>query len=245
MFYANLGVAKLVQGKIDDGFANILKAHMEDYPYHKTDASKSVFNLKLYTQFEDKIKDYMVQHSKLYQAEEKVIVDKPNLDGLVSSLDTDSRILLINLVEKVRKYLEILGDKDNRFTRLQIFLSLQDLCLSVENALKTKNTMTGSLKPLLDNLFSIVSGRSRTWKPDFDSNYNLTTSNNVSELETNLKSLASIGDNNVRRLLICCTIRNFSSHNLDVGNDYVFSQIEIIFDNILSSIFFLHESGCL
>jgi hypothetical protein len=35
MVYANLGVCQVAQGKIDEGFANILKAHIEDEPYHR------------------------------------------------------------------------------------------------------------------------------------------------------------------------------------------------------------------
>ena len=37
MVYANLGVSQVAQGKIDVGFANLLKAHIEDEPYHRTD----------------------------------------------------------------------------------------------------------------------------------------------------------------------------------------------------------------
>jgi len=245
MVYANLGVCQVAQGKIDEGFANILKAHMEDEPYHKTDPSKSIFNLKLYSQFEDIVKDYLLQHSKLYQTEEQTTVDKSFLDNLVSSLDTDSHVLLISLVLKVQRNLKVLGDKDNRFTRLQVFLFLQDLCLSVENALKTRNNLTGTLKSLLDSLFSRTSNRPRAWKSDFDNNYILTRSDNVSQFENNLKSILSIGNSKAKRLLICCAVRNFSSHNLDVSNDYIFNNIELIFDNILSSMFFLHHSGCI
>ena len=245
MVYANLGVCQVAQGKIDEGFTNILKAHMEDEPYHRTDPSKSIFNLKLYSQFEDIVKDYILQHSKLYQTEEQTKVDKSFLDSLVSSLDTDSHVLLVSLVLKVQRNLKVLGDKDNRFTRLQVFLFLQDLCLSVENALKTRNNLTGTLKPLLDSLFSRTSNRPRAWKSDFDSNYILTRSNNVSQFENNLGSILSIGNSKAKRLLICCAVRNFSSHNLDVSNDYIFNNIELIFDNTLSSMFFLHHSGCI
>ena len=245
MVYANLGVSQVAQGKIDEGFANILKAHIEDEPYHRTDPSKSVFKLPLYSQFEDRTKDFILKHSELYQKEESKIVDKAFIDRLVSSLETDSRILFISVVEKIRRNLEINNDKDNRFTRLQIFLCLQDLCLSIESALKTKNNLSGTLKPLLDNLFSTSSGRNRTWKILFDNNYGFTTSNNPPAFENNLKEIQKIGDHKARRLLICCAVRNFSSHNLDVGNDYVFKNIEVIFDNILSAIFFLHDFGCI
>ena len=246
MVYANLGVSQVAQGKIDEGFANILKAHMEDEPYHKTDPSKSIFKNPLYLQFEERIKDFILEHSVLFQKEESTIIDKAFLDRLVSSLDTDSHILFISLVEKIRINLEILKDKDNRFTRLKIFLCLQDLCLSIENALKIKNSLTGTLKPLLDALFSTTSRRQREpWKPIFDENYRLTSSHNSTQFENNLKGIFAIRDDKARRLLICCAVRNFSSHNLNVDNDYVFRNIETIFDSILSTIFFLHNSGCI
>ena len=53
MVYANLGVTKIVQGKIDEGFANILKALIEDEPCHKKDSSVLVFKNPLFKQFED------------------------------------------------------------------------------------------------------------------------------------------------------------------------------------------------
>lgn len=246
MVYANLGVSQVAQGKIDEGFTNILKAQMEDEPYHKTDPSKSIFKNPLYTQFEEKTKDFILIHSKLYQKEESRSMPKGFLDGLLLSLDTDSHVLFVSVVEKIRRNLEILKEKDNRFTRLQIFLCLQDLCLSIENALKTNNNLTGMLKGLLDTLFSNTSGRQRLpWKPVFDSNYGLTSSINATQFENNLRRILAIGDNKARRLLICCAVRNFSSHNLDVGNNYVFKNIELIFENMLSSVFFLHDSGCI
>jgi hypothetical protein len=246
MVYANLGVSQVAQGKTDEGFANILKAHIEDEPYHKTDPSKSVFNLKLYSQFEEGIEDYALEHCQLYQTEETKTIDKAFLKGLVSSLDTDSRILFVSLIEKIRRNFIVFDDKDNRFTRLQIFLCLQDLCLSVENALKTKNNRTGMMKELLDGLFSAASGKPRAWKPILDANYGFTTSHSETEFETNIKEIFKLTDSKAKRLLVCCAVRNFSSHNLDVGNNWVFQKTNIvsIFDNILSSLLFLYEQGC-
>lgn len=141
----------------------------------------------------------------------------------------------------------MLDDKDNRFTRLQIFLCLQDLCLLIENALKTKNNKKGlMMKELLDVLFSTASGRLRGWKPTFDDNYRFASSEDETQFETNLKEIFKLTDSKARRLLICCAVRNFSSHNLDVGNNWVFQKVNItsIFDNILSSLLFLHEQCC-
>lgn len=252
MVYANLGVAQAAQGKIDEGFSNILKAHMEDEPYHKTDPLKSVFKLKLYYQFEEGneeqegMNDFILRYSQLYQGEETRTIDKAFITDLVASLDTDSHLLFISLVEKIRRNLEILSDKDNRFTRLQIFLCLQDLCLAIENSLKTKNKSTGTLKELLDTLFSTMSGRQRLpWKPVFDSNYGFTSSDNASQFQKNLEEIFKIGESKARRLLLCCAVRNFSAHNLDVGNNYVFKNIEVIFANLVSCFLFLHDSKCI
>jgi hypothetical protein len=244
MVYANLGVSQVAQHKIDEGFANILKAHMEDEPYHKTDSSKSVFRLSLYTQFEKESVRYLLEHSKTYEREEATKLDELWLDGLISSLETDSHILFISLMEKIKLHLQALDDKDNNFSRLQVFLLLQDLCLCIENALKKKNRLTGTLKPALDNLFSKASGRKHTWKTVFDKNYNLTKSDSSSQLEINLRSVVGIQDNQARRLLILSAIRNFSSHNIDVRNSYVFANIKLIFESIISSLFFLRSQGC-
>lgn len=253
MVYANLGVSQIAQGKIDEGFANILKAQMEDEPCHKTNPSQSIFRNPLYTQFEDGkegqegIKDYILKHSRLYQTEESKTVDKVFLGNLISSLDTDSHILFISSVEKIRRNLIILADKDNQFTRLQIFLCLQGLCLAIENSLKMKNKSTGTLRELLDVLFSRASGRDRLWKPIFDANYGYATSDDASQLQTNLQGIFKGADNKARRLLVCCAFRNFSAHNLDVGNDCVFGKMkdDTILDNIISSILFLREQNCI
>ncbi len=250
MVYANLGVAQIAQGKIDEGYANILKAQIEDEPYHKTDSSKSIFENPLYMQFEDKAegtKDYLLKHSELYCREDGVTINKDFISGLIFNLDTDSHILFVSLIEKMKQNFESLLDKDNRFTRLQIFLCLQDLCLSVESAIKKKNTLTGTIKPLLDTLFSKTSGRTRGWKTEFDNKYEYTTSHSGIEFENNLKEILKTTDKKARRLLICCAVRNFSSHNLNVESDWIFQNysIQTIFDNIIASCLFLYSERCL
>lgn len=251
MVYANLGVAQVAQDKIDEGFSNILKAHIEDEPYHRTDPSKSVFSLKLYSQVENGFggregtKDFILKHSQLYQTEETKPIDIAFLTNLVASLDVDSHILLVSVVEKIRRNFEILADKDNRFTRLQILLNFQDLCLSIENALKVKNNISRELKSLLDNLFSPRRlGTRPRWKQIFDDNYTqFCHATSITELRTNLNGITdTITNSKARRLMIFCLIRNFSAHNLDVGDDIVFQNKELIVDNLISSILFLHGS---
>ena len=251
MVYANLGVSQVVQNKIDEGFSNILKAHIEDEPHHRTDPSKSVFSLKLYSQVENGVdgkegtKDFILKHSQLYQTEETKPIDLALLTNLVASLDTDSHILLVSVVEKIRRNFETFADKDNRFTRLHILLNFQDLCLAIENALKVKNNISGELKSLLDNLFSTrrLGARPR-WKQIFDNYYTqFCRATSITELRTNLNGITdTITNSKARRLMIFCLIRNFSAHNLDVGDDIVFQNKELIFDNLISSILFLHDS---
>lgn len=242
MVYGNLGASQAAQGKIDEGFANILKSHLEDEPYHKT--NQTVFQLQLYEQFEQKIRDYILSHCMLYQTEEGTTVDRALIDKMISSLNANSHILFISMVDKIRRHSDLLADKDNQFSRLQIFLSLQDLCLAIENALKVAKGINGTMKPLLDQLFSSTSSRLNSWKPAFDNNYSLTSSNDAAQLESNLRSILALSDVKARRLLVLCAVRNFSSHNVDVLNQYLFSNVRNIFDQILSSSIFLHVSGC-
>jgi len=236
-------VSQAIQGKIDEGFANLLKSHLEDAPYHGQGAS--VFKLAIYDQFEQKIRDYIFQHSQLYQNEERKTISRSFVDSLVSSMDAESRILSMSMVEKIRRNLDSLADKDNRFSRLQIFLCLQDLCLAMENALKNKNQLTGTLKKVLDDSLSRTWTQEPPWKNVFDGDYRLAIAIDASRFESNLKSILAIEDPKVRRLLVCCAVRNFSSHNLDVGSQFVFGNVQLIFENILSSFLFLHDSGCL
>jgi len=257
MVYANLGVSQVAQGKIDEGFANILKAHIEDEPYHRTDPSKSVFNLKLYSQFEDDklggregTKDYILKRAQLYQTEDAVTVSITNLSSFISNLSTDSHVMFISIIEKIRRNLDTLSDMDNRFTRLQILSCLQDLCLVIENELKVRNNINGELKSLLDDLFSTRRLTVRPpWKAIFDTNYPpLCHAQSILELKNNLEQiLTTFRDDRAKRMLICCLMRNFCAHNLDVGNDYVFGKIKdgTILDNLISAMLFLHDASYL
>ena len=255
MAYANLGVSQVAQGKIDEGFANILKAHIEDEPYHRTNPARSIFNLKLYSQFEDdKIggregtKDYILKRAQLYQTEETVTFNLTNLSSFISNLSTDSHIMLVSVIEKIRRNLEALSDMDNRFSRVQTLACLQDLCLVIESELKTKNTITnGELKNILDDLFSTRRLAVRPpWKAIFDANYpTLCKAHTILELKNNLEQiLTTITDNKAKRMSILCLMRNFCAHNLDVGNDYVFGKIKdnTVLDNLISAMLFLHNA---
>lgn len=245
MIYVNLGVSQIAQNKIDEGFANILKAHMEDSPYHKSDSTKSVFKLPHYKQFENHIIDHYLIHIKKYTKLDNSKASKNDIVNLVTSLDTDEHILLISLLYKFRNQLVILKDKDNRFTRLQLFLLLQDFCLFIENAIKTKTGETGTLKFLLNNLFSRSSGRPRTWWSEFDGNHSLAKADNITDFERNLTDIFGISNLIAQRLLTCWAIRNFSSHNIDTRNDYIYNHIEPILENILFAILFLNETNCI
>jgi len=103
MVYANLGVSQAAQGKIDEGFANTLKANMEDEPYHTTDPTRTIFKSPLYAQFEERTEDFILKHSQLYQREETKTIDKSFINGLLSSLDTDSHVLFISVIEKIQR----------------------------------------------------------------------------------------------------------------------------------------------
>jgi hypothetical protein len=52
MIYANLGVAQSAQMKLDEGFANILKALIEDSPYSENTPEYNLRRRHLFTQFE-------------------------------------------------------------------------------------------------------------------------------------------------------------------------------------------------
>ena len=58
--YGNLGVAQAAQMKLDEGFANILKALIEDAGYSSNRPEYDLFRRKLFTQFEERyVKKYL------------------------------------------------------------------------------------------------------------------------------------------------------------------------------------------
>ncbi len=149
MVYANLGIALAAQLRIDEGFANILKALDEDRGYlgKGKKPSKEIFNNRLFRQTErviivDRLEAQLGDLRRESQ-------NYPKAYELLNSLsDPDQRIFFEYTFAKAIDNYEVWLEKPNRFSANRMIAYLQDMCLFSEDFLKRKG-YTGMLNSLI------------------------------------------------------------------------------------------------
>lgn len=213
--YGNLGASQAAQMKLDEGFANILKALMEDSIYSTTGtpAPMQMFKRHLFTQFEDMfvkkdLEDYL---SKTNMALPTSI--KQFIDNLLTSLDTDQRVFFDYAFARAIQNKNIWKEKENAFTANRLLACTQSLCLFTEDLLKSKiNLITLQTKPywILRDLvplrteFTGISVRG-------------CGANTMGDLDIKLTRYLGVQNQPEKCLKILTTIRNYSSHNIKSG----------------------------
>lgn len=225
MVYANLGVAQAAQMKIDEGFANILKALDEDRRYLTKPSEYELFLSKLFTQFEDKIvkrlSDYVARLGIKNDSKAPKFVDE-----FLASLTADQRAFFDYTFARIMQNWDVWHDKENRFTSNRLLAYIQDLCLFAEDLLKGKG-FQDTLRPMIKTAFGIKCAPGRC------------EANRLKKLEENLCQHFKETDPTARCLRILLTLRNFSSHNISGGTkaDYFYKKYENILMEILGAIF--------
>lgn len=243
MVHANLGISQIGSDKIDQGFANLLKAFEEDEPFHASGYEPAFFQSPLFTQFESGIVDYVKDKAQLFASDESVMIDESIVSKLLLSLDIDNRFLFTVTIWNIRRNYEILINNDNTFTRGRLFSGIKDLCLFVEDKIRRKVKLKPGqikmLKNLLDDMFS-----SEPWKSVLDVNWrSLTSAGDITNFESNLGKIFKITDVKARRFLLLGAVRNFSGHIFNVKGSYFFTRFDDIFKNILGTVFYLMSQG--
>jgi len=215
--YGNLGVSQAAQMKLDEGFANILKALMEDAIYSTTGtpAGTQIFNRHLFTQFEDMFVKIDFEH---YLSNTGMTLPTPIrqfINYFLTSLDADQRVFFDYAFARAIQNWKIWEEKNNAFSANRLLSCTQDLCLFTEDLLKSKiNPTVIGTRPywILRNLVPL--------RTEF-SGISLIGcgANTMSDLDTRLTRNLAIHNELERCLKILATIRNYSSHNIKSGTN--------------------------
>jgi hypothetical protein len=230
MVYANLGIAQAIQLRIDEGFANILKALDEDRGYFQQGRKpvEEFFNLYLFQQLEKKlVLDPLVGQINVLKGEgESCPTAEEFLKGLA---DPHQRIYFEYTYAKIVENHKVLNEKPNDFSANRLIAYLQDMCLFAEDFLKKKE-YTGELHQLLSTAFSPIdlSGCS-------------TYSNE--ELNDTVENLYGETNKRDRALRILYTLRNFSSHNIAAceSGDFIPRNFSEVFNEILRAVILIYN----
>lgn len=228
--YGNLGVTQAAQRKLDEGFANILKALDEDRGYSTaSQPDYDIFKRDLFSQFE---KRYVTHALESYAGKMKDITigtTKKFVEEFMNSLSPDQRAFFDCTFARILQNWEIWNEKNNRFTSGRLLAYIQDLCLFGEDLLKTKG-FSGTLNPMISAAFR-----------------GITLSNcgadSLNQLNGNLQIHFGESNSKHKCLKILLTVRNFTSHNIAGGtsSDFSYSNYEEILVYVLQAIFYIHQ----
>lgn len=225
MVYANLGIAQAMQLNIDEGFANILKALVEDRGYfgEGKKPTEEFFKTRLFIQLEERIVLSILEKyiKALRKDGEACPSAKDLLNGLV---DPDQRIFFEYTFARIMDNHRVWTEKPNRFSANRMIAYLQDMCLFAEDFLKRKR-YTGMLKNLIRNAFpgvDLTGCRTGSWK----------------KLNAKLEQYYRESNKRDRALRMLLTLRNFSSHNISAGEskDFILKNFDKIFTEILRAV---------
>jgi hypothetical protein len=207
--YANLGVAQSAQMKLDEGFANILKAFIEDYPYSDTNPESSIWRNPLFAQFERQYVRIPLQ-AMISQLNITGIASVDTLiEGFLDSLSNDQRAFFEYTFIRIMHSLEIWNEKKNGFTANRLLAYTQDLCLFNEDFLKSKFSNPDP-HWLLDDLIR---------EAEFSANLSGCGATSMTDLDSKLLQELSNSNQPSKCLRILLTIRNYSSHNIGGGTN--------------------------
>jgi hypothetical protein len=233
MVYANLGVTQASQKKMDEGFANILKALDEDAGYSKPEARRyALFRRELFSQFE---KDYVIKDLSKYVSKLKIKNENEApmfVKRFLKSLSADQRSFFDYNFARIMQNLDIWNDKENRFTSNRLLAYSQDLCLFAEDLLRRKEIEGRTLDKLIKKAFPKV-------RHALDN----CGAKSMKELSKNLRNHFKETDLDLRCLRILLTLRNFSSHNIAGGTkaSYFYKEYENVIIEIFRAIFKIYR----
>lgn len=209
--YANLGVAQSGQKKLDEGFANILKALIEDSNYSASDPQYDLHRRRLFTQFEEAYVSKPLQEIILQLGISKISSVEQFVENFLESLNNDQRTFFDYTFARIVQSQEIWHEKNNGFTANRLLAYTQDFCLFTEDLLKSKislNTLSNRQYWVLRHLIPLKF-------PGI--NLNGCQANTMADLDNLLPSELSSQSQPDKYLRILLTLRNYSSHNVEGG----------------------------
>jgi hypothetical protein len=226
--YGNLGVAQSAQMKLDEGFANILKAIMEDMPYSATvNPQQNFWKSPLFEQFEKAYVKTPLQTliSGLSMAEITSI--ESFTESFLNSLNDSQRIFFDYSFIEINYNYKIWQEKENVLTANRLLAYAQDLCLFNEAFLKSKFSTSELTALRRHELGSLI-------PPKFSVDCSSCSAANISDLDSKLTQEMAKLNLKERCLRILLTLRNYSSHNIEGGTGVNYFYAE--YDKILAEL---------
>ena len=230
MVYANLGIAQAIQLRIDEGFANILKALDKDRGYFQKGRKpdEEFFNSILFQQLENVIVlDPLVKQINELKKDGETC---PTGEEFLKSLaDPHQRIFFEYTYAKIVENHNVFDEKPNNFSANRLIAYLQDMCLFSEDFLKKKE-YTGELHNLLTTAFSNLDLRG-------------CSTHSSKELNDQVEKVYGETNKRDRALRILYTLRNFSSHNISAceSGDFIPSNFSEVFNEILRAVILIYN----
>jgi len=235
--YANLGIAQAAQMKLDEGFANILKALDEDRGYARE--TPKLFDSYLFTQFE---RIYVKKPLRDLISKLKVIEDsrlENYVDSFLKSLSDNLRMFFDYTLIRIIQTYDIWKEKDNSFSANRLLAYTQDFCLFNEAFLKSKlseEVRKSNIWVLKDLLIEFKLLKKSQVKG--------CGAKEMDVLDKKLSSELSKKDVKIRCLRILLTLRNYSSHNIGGGTkkNFFYSQYDKILLELMRAMYYIIET---
>ena len=218
--YANLGVAQSSQMKLDEGFANILKALHEDSIYSSGTPEDNLRKSGLFTQFEDRFVKEDLKSILLQLNIARVPSPEKFIEEFLNSLNNDQRVFFDYTFAKIVRNQTIWNEKENGFTANRLLAYTQDLCLFNEDLLESR--MDPAV--IASRTYWVLQGLIPEKFPHV--NLNGCQANKMSDLNCILPTEFASQNQPERCLRILLVLRNYSSHNVGGGTkaDYFYAH---------------------
>jgi len=234
--YGNLGVSQSAQMKLDEGFANILKALIEDSGYSQRTPEYDLFRRKLYTQFEERYVKKELQQLISQLSMPTISAIERFVESFMESLNNDQRVFFDYTFAKMMQNWRIWKEKENRFTANRLLACTQGFCLFNEDLLKSKipqavlsTKQYWTLKDLIPLKFSGISLRG-------------CSANSMEDLDQKLTSNLNKQRQPEKCLRILLILRNYSSHNIRGGTNVncFYDRYEEILLELVRAMCYIH-----
>jgi hypothetical protein len=234
--YGNLGVAQSAQMKLDEGFANILKALVDDAPYSATATPEQNFwKSPLFEQFEKSYVKIPLQTLISGLGTNGATPVETFVETLLTTLSDHQRIFFEYSFIEINYNQKIWQEKENTLTANRLLAYAQDLCLFNEALLKSKFSATDLTRlGRRHELGSLIPSK-------FTVDCSGCHADDITELDDKLRIEMGTADLRIRCLRILLTLRNYSSHNIEggTGANYFYAEYTRIFSELIRATCFI------
>lgn len=251
MVYANLGIAQIANGNLDEGIHHLLMADREDADFAVS--SPSILEGPLWQQFESPhVINNLVQLNSDANASLHFQVTEAFIQSMLRGMDLQDRLFIEATIWTVFNNLDFNKRNFNDYTRGRLLSGLKDFCLLSESLLRKKQINIGKIQAnsriTLGGLLTNAVGGLGIGYPD--PGLQVSAQSLIDFLE-NLENIMQTSPSpEIRRIYCLHLVRNFTGHHFDVSSHIRSNRHHEFFDlyesalvNILSAIlYFAHES---